>query len=396
MELRCFDQKRRFGEAFLFPLERYRRGLTELTVIDREGREVPNPLFTGGRTPELVRFGALVGMPWPLTATPQSLNDARVLKLLSADQLRAEGRWDEIVDNGQGRLDPHLLAAVEPRQGLPGPDSAHDADPIHGHDYANPQQAGLQYACTFALPEPLACTDPRACDCAPVDWEDGSRGPLSPSNPLCQAPDDSYGTTQYYAKAYPGERLLQLASEVDGVVASICPKTLDPQLTHSTAFGYTALFRSSELLSGVQGQVCLQQRWPAASTERQRCKLYEIAPHPADCELKGRSPVPDDVALALVPLGDSVDDYAFCEIAHAEGDETTRGTAAYACAHELALGADVWGYCYIDPERGVGSEALVSMCPMQAKRRIRFAPAGLDREIEQWQGIRYRLVCPGS
>src|SRR5262249_37757914 len=44
--LRCFDQKRKFGIDFLFPISRYVAGLTQPTIYSREGLQVPNPLFT--------------------------------------------------------------------------------------------------------------------------------------------------------------------------------------------------------------------------------------------------------------------------------------------------------------------------------------------------------------
>jgi hypothetical protein len=49
--------------------------------------------------------------------------------------------------------------------------------------------------------------------------------------PLCQASDGTYGTTQYHAQAYPGLRQLELLSKLgaSAVAASICPRNLhDP------------------------------------------------------------------------------------------------------------------------------------------------------------------------
>jgi len=104
------------------------------------------------------------------------------------------------------------------------------ANPINGHEYTNTLQSDLQYACIFALPNPRDCTDPKftACDCHDPNND----------NPLCQAPDGKFGTTQYYAKAYPARRQLQLLKMLDnqGVVGSICPAQLG---SHGQAdFGY--------------------------------------------------------------------------------------------------------------------------------------------------------------
>ncbi len=45
MNLRCFDQKRRFGIDFLNKLDRYTNALTKDQVPNRAGELVDNPLF---------------------------------------------------------------------------------------------------------------------------------------------------------------------------------------------------------------------------------------------------------------------------------------------------------------------------------------------------------------
>ena len=54
---------------------------------------------------------------------------------------------------------------------------------------------------------------------------------------LCQGPNGAYGTTQYFAKAYPGLRQLALLRDIgdQAVVSSICAKSIDPA---SAAYGY--------------------------------------------------------------------------------------------------------------------------------------------------------------
>src|SRR5690606_27766678 len=61
--VRCFDQRRRFGETYLFPVERYIRGLTSPTIVDGRGEAVPNPLYADGRTPDMVHVALLAGVP---------------------------------------------------------------------------------------------------------------------------------------------------------------------------------------------------------------------------------------------------------------------------------------------------------------------------------------------
>ena len=73
--LRCFDQKRRFGIDFLYPLDRYTSALTSATVPNRADDMVPDPLFPkpdakfgvhSPRTAEggLVFMAGIVGVPW--------------------------------------------------------------------------------------------------------------------------------------------------------------------------------------------------------------------------------------------------------------------------------------------------------------------------------------------
>ena len=99
-------------------------------------------------------------------------------------------------------------------------------NPINGREYdtalARPDGVpdDLEYACIFPLPVPRDCTlaDPNIDDC---DCYDGFI-----DNPLCeQEPGVSAaGTTQYWAKAYPGLRQLDVLRGygANSVVASIC------------------------------------------------------------------------------------------------------------------------------------------------------------------------------
>ena len=74
VNLRCFDQKRRFGIDFLYPTDRYVNGLTDPLVATRDGSMVDNPLYTGNRSPDLVMMAGIVGVPWQDVATePKAL-----------------------------------------------------------------------------------------------------------------------------------------------------------------------------------------------------------------------------------------------------------------------------------------------------------------------------------
>ena len=243
INLRCFDQKRRFGIDFLWPIDRYATGLSATMVPDHMGAMHANPLFTGSRTPAEVFVTSLVGVPFQDVAR-RDLNGTPDITqgLMSAAELTATNTWDVIVGdpaNDVDATDPHMVESYDPRSGsnpitgdmLQPPGSAFLADPINGHEFTIAQRDDLQYACIFPLDTPRDCSMPgqSGCDCT------------DPSNdkPVCQDPQtNAFGTTQYYAKAYPGRRHLQLMQTMgnQGIVGSICPAQLsDPALT---TFGY--------------------------------------------------------------------------------------------------------------------------------------------------------------
>jgi hypothetical protein len=260
--LRCFQQKRRYGIDFLYPVQRYIDGFTKTVVADRAGNLVANPLYSdlqcvGGvgcaptRPKNLVYFAGIVGVPWQdLAVDPNDLT--RGYK--SAKQLTADNVWAKILgdpDNPNGPVlptDPHMIESIGPRQGLPGPDSAANADPINGHEWDtskdSPANRDLQYACVFNIAAPKVCMDSTDCDCA--NPTGGMVADLK--NPLCQAPGtNAYSTTQLRAKGYPGLRELQVLKGIgdQAIVASICPAQSSDTLRADYAFrpALSALFR---------------------------------------------------------------------------------------------------------------------------------------------------------
>ena len=98
---------------------------------------------------------------------------------------------------------------------------------INGREYdtagAYQTRDELQYACIFPLPEPRDCASvpiEGVCECFEGDFD----------RPLCeQIPGvGPPGTTQYWGKAYPGARQLQVLKAVgaSSVVTSICPRNV--------------------------------------------------------------------------------------------------------------------------------------------------------------------------
>ncbi|MDC0745637.1 hypothetical protein [Polyangium mundeleinium] len=263
INLRCWDQKRRFGIDFLYPIDRYTQAFTKHMIPNRAGDLVPNPLFsdldptddlTNIRGPAKVLVTGLVGVPWQDVARDK--NDASK-GFKSAAELAAPigatdfSTWDVIVGSSLTNfkfkpLDPLMIESVKKRVGtnpitgdLLVDAATPNANPINGHEWTIPNN-DLQYACILPLPpgEARDCTDPNltACDC---------RTPSS-DNPLCE-PDPANNharTLQVRAKAYPGLRPLALLQSLgdQAVVGSVCPANLDDLA--SPSYGYRPMVRS--------------------------------------------------------------------------------------------------------------------------------------------------------
>ncbi len=223
VNVRCYDQKRRFGVDLLYPVERYVDGLSELTIIDSQtDEEVKNPLFHDAdgnqtRDPNWVYLLSIVGVPWQDLATQESLKDANKLEYLTAKQLSAENlntdqgmasRWDAMVGDRSKNilpLDPFMVASIDERSGdspiiVDGspvasivPSGSAGWNAINGHEanlrvvdprFQAPANDDLQYACIYARTTPITgCTaDDGGCDC-------GSE-PLN-NRPVCSDDQDA-------------------------------------------------------------------------------------------------------------------------------------------------------------------------------------------------------------
>jgi hypothetical protein len=281
LNVRCYDHKRRFGVDLLYPTTRYVDALKEREIVDaRTGSTVANPLLEGvganAGTPRpegRIYFTGIVGVPWQDLVTNASLSDPAVLEYLPASQLSQTldvggtpaTRWDVILgtpglamsdrrcrgsvpEPGCGAapvppLDPFMIESIDERPaGLTNPISGDaivastSTDPtannINGHEVnfqvvddqkyndGMPVRDDLQYACIFPLATPKADCESGvpSCDCG----DEPSR-----NRPLCQPPaSGAAATTQYYGKAYPGTRILQVLRDFgdNSVVSSICPK----------------------------------------------------------------------------------------------------------------------------------------------------------------------------
>lgn len=239
LNVRFHRMKQRFGVDPQYPIARYVRALTERRVPNRDTEHdaegnythegtCQNPLFAaklpaegddelcaledGTRSPELVFFGLLAGVPNALLTPP----DWR--KILGADP-------DAYDESG---IDPHMIQSVAPRPGLSGADlplGENGGDPIHGREW-NTDKQDLQYACTFDLPEPFVCTPGQPCEC----------GPDSLGNPPVCGEDH----WQVKDRAYPAPRLLRVAKGLgsQALTGSICAP--DPAAGYGPVFGSLA------------------------------------------------------------------------------------------------------------------------------------------------------------
>ncbi|MBK9264201.1 MAG: hypothetical protein IPM54_30920 [Polyangiaceae bacterium] len=262
INLRCWDQKRRFGIDFMYPIDRYTQAFTSATIANRSGDLVPNPLFsdlnpnddnTQVRGPQQVLVTGIVGVPWQDIARDKndiSKGFKNAAELAGPITGVNASTWDVIIGdpaNYVAPLDPLMIETHKKRNGtnpITGDVNVDStmplANPINGHETTIPTQDDLQYACIFPLLPGTErdCTDTNltACDCTDKNND----------NPLCQ-PDPNNGnspTLQVRAKAYPGIRPLMLLESLgdQAVVGSICPAQLnDPS---QLSFGYRPVVRS--------------------------------------------------------------------------------------------------------------------------------------------------------
>ena len=260
--LRCWEQKRRFGIDFLYPLDRYLTGFTGSVLPNRTGEMVPNPIFSdlkpgdsdsSIRDQSLVYLAFIAGVPWQdLARDPHDLGKGyKTAAELSAKDASGHSTWDHVIGDPasyQPPLDPFMVESTQPRSGKnpftfdsiapPGLGQ----NPINGHEYTPGLSTGvaedLQYACVFPLLVPRDCASNQhpACDCTDPTND----------NPLCEPDPENGGnrTRQVRAKAYPSLRELAVIQGLgeQGIAASVCPAQLTDQ--GSPTYGYRPAFEA--------------------------------------------------------------------------------------------------------------------------------------------------------
>jgi len=416
INLRCYNQKQRFGIDFMWPVDRYVAGLTQFQVTDRYGNVADNPLFTdldpsddnsAVRDPGLVFIAGIVGVPWQDIARQREDGTPDLLAGLDSDgemaggfqsgvELAANGTWDLILgdpscyatDPGCLPKDPHMIESVDPRSGqnpVTGDTISPPTNPlgsnINGNEYSIDVRDDLQYACIFDLATPRDCaTAPTgSCDCTADN-----------DNPLCYS-SGSFSQLQVRAKAYPGVRELQVLKNAgnQGIVGSICPAQQDNM--GSADFGYRPAVKAIvDRLKQALGGQCLPRSLTPDVNGQVSCLILEARnTGGGNCEAictgeNGRGYVPNSDPAVQAALQDELAEAAgwdcFCEILQASNDNGD----LKACQTDTAdppvndAGQSVHGWCYVDASRQppLGNSDLVSDCPPTEQRIIRFVGDG--------------------
>jgi hypothetical protein len=406
INLRCFDQKYRFGIDFLWPIDRYVSGLTTETVTDRYGNLVGNPLLAG-RDPSRVVLTAIVGVPWQDVARRDENGEPSLSAGLDAAgqavggfqngaELTQNGVWDLVLgdplhyhtDPEALPDDPLMIQSIAPRSGtnpitddpLAPPGDPYGANPINGHEYTIDND-DLQYACVYPLLTARDCAlrPGKACDCTNAMND----------NPVCQDPDsDEFGTIQWRTKAYPGIRHLEVAKALgpQAVVASACVPQLS--VTEAKDYGYKAAFEGAitdRVRTSLREQICLEQPLRVAEDGSTPCVLIEaIATLPGDCSCNGAdgrrfvdSSHDDALQLAKTdPTAAAAGWNCFCELVPAAPGYDLDACRTYPLEPVVnQSGKKVDGWCYLDPttDPPIGDPAIASVCPASRPHAIRIA-----------------------
>ncbi|EYF05083.1 hypothetical protein [Chondromyces apiculatus] len=409
--LRCFDQKRRFGVDYLYPISRYHQALTSPTIQNRAGEIVANPLFLdldpadaemGVRSAQNIFFTGIVGVPWQdLARDPADLSQG----LKNAEELARKGSdgrttWDIVVGDPAMReapADPFMRESTTPRSGanpITGdavtPPGTMTLNPINGSERAD-RGDDLQFACAFDLAEPVDCkTGLPGCTCPP-----DNDSPLCAPNPA----DGGERTLRVKGSAYPGLRQLELLKALgdQGITASICPA----QLTDAgrADFGFTPVVQAilDRMTVIYESSGCLAPKLAQEPDGHVSCAVIEArsglsSPEACTCtKARGRvflSPALEEAAVlpwapGQAPSG-TPEFNCFCEIEQLEGEALAACQSDAVEPVQTPDGEVLHGWCYVDAEQGVGSPEVVQKtldaCAPYQSWQIRFVGNGAPVE----------------
>lgn len=418
--LRCWNQKKRFGVDMLYPLKRYVDGLTNSKIYDRNGYLVTNPLFddlpykqakANGSLPSLKRskaeprntllvfYANIVGVPWQDIA-----NDPKDLtKGYKSAIATKEGEtgidWDLILGNPfalnkaerTGPKDPLMVEDKTKRTGTHPitnePVGGTAWNSINGREW-DTGGSDLQYACIFDLEKPKDCSGgATSCDCSDSD--------LGKKNPLCETADkngNDYTTSQIRAKAFPGTRFLQVAKDFgqNAIVASICTPNLQDQ--NKADYGYRpAVAAIIDRLKSQLSVRCLPRQLAANPDGSTPCLIIDARfkkdpQNPNDpnevkackaCNGTARRKI--DPKIEPLLTGGVLEYECLCEVTQLAGNDLNE-CQTIKDLPILSSGADNGGWCYVDPgavsaDKKEAASAIVEKCQPNEKRTIRFVNA---------------------
>ena len=354
LNVRFFHQKERFGLFAGYPTSRYIMGLQKTQVPsvglanatdkdhehdgngnyigDQPGQQdCANPIYAqnlptasgasvdlckleaGPRTPDLVYYAAIAGVPHQLLQQdPTMANSPQKDVLTDADWKLIMGNDPEHYDFAGA--DFHMIESTQDRTSMTTdpsntvwanhsncPDSSADnCDPINGREFAT-NKSDLQFSCIFPLVTvnnnqivafQKDCTSPGAgdqykgaCDCA--------TGGLDANTQLCQKGGTGYTQVQINGKAYPSVREMIIAKAMSestfgnqGIVSSICPISLDvgqsvTQAQTDPLFGYNpAVNAIINRLKKSLGSTCVPEKLSVQPPEIKNAQ-GQLEPNPA-------------------------------------------------------------------------------------------------------------------
>jgi len=431
LNMRCFDQKRRFGRDFLFPIQRYVDGLTKEVLGTRTNRfnrdvDILNPLYCSSivyntetdedictvpsRQKGLVFLAGIVGVPWQdIANNPDNLQQGFMSTLhmnWTAEMFASKGvsapawleglrtekgqpatvwnlilgetRADHSVDPNVKPLDPLMIDSIAVRQGVhPITNTAllppgQFGNPINGAEKDPKRNQDLQYACIFELVPPLDCSGvSAACEC-------NEHPSVKPDyDPLCY--DSNTGKyvsdKQFRAKAYPGRRHLATLKGLgsQAIVASICPS--NKSMVNNDGFVYQSAFNA--IVDRVKGTLrgdgaCLEQRLDIRADGTVSCDVLEATKANGACP--PCTGVRTDASAAQKDAIAADESYQFsqmncvCLIKQAEGHEGRQ------CTNGESVSSPTGGaWCYVDPGQDSShNPSVMANCPAGNRRTLRF------------------------
>ncbi|MFO0618209.1 MAG: hypothetical protein U0414_36790 [Polyangiaceae bacterium] len=381
INLRCWEQKRRYGADYLFPTQRYVNAFTRSTIdptaddltVASGAKGESNPLINAKRGADLVFFAGIVGVPWQTIANTGPSGPDLTLGFKKVSDLKNERFFEAYVGDPDQHVQPTAGIMMESIAKRPGVTAS---DP-NGGDRDIKSNKDLQYTCIYDLAKPIEDADANARTC-PVGFE----------NPVC----DPVTHQQIKAKAYPGLRELAVLGGMgdQGIPASICPASIDPTDT-SIPYGYgpaveTIINRLKEKLS----PGCFNRKLKTDGKGGAACIVVEATVEDGgqlDCNtIAGRAEVPADEVAAIDAIKrDALANpewNSFCAIPQVSGEGAPSPREQCQTLDDVQ-DPNVDGWCYIDassfPQIGNPDLKEFEKCPENEQRLIRFVGDGKPR-----------------